>query len=305
MPANHPAAVSILYYNDDWGMAGRHTPDVLPHCRALFDRARLSEADIVVFHIPTLHVPGILRKRPGQCWVAWSMESSVNYPLLADPGFMAAFDWTMTYRRDADVWVPYLDASLAAGLAAPPQEKSAIALAVYFASNMRDRSGRMDYVRELMRHMAVDSYGKCLQNRRLPVDDGRASKLATLARYRFTLAFENSIEAGYVTEKYYDPLIAGSVPVYLGAPDIDAFAPGPRCHINAGDFPTPRALAEHLRALAADEDAYQLHLAWKAQPLSECFLAMVERTRVHHTAQLAELFRRQARLEPVSGAACA
>jgi hypothetical protein len=30
----------------------------------------------------------------------------------------------------------------------------------------------------------------------------------------------------YVTEKFFDPLIAGSVSVYLGVPDVDKLAPG-------------------------------------------------------------------------------
>lgn len=43
--------------------------------------------------------------------------------------------------------------------------------------------------------------------------------------YRFTIAFENAIADDYVTEKFYEPLLSGSVPVYLGAPNIDRFAP--------------------------------------------------------------------------------
>jgi hypothetical protein len=305
MDMNRDSAVTVLYYNDDWRMAPRELPDSSANCHALFERALFFHADVVVFHIPTLDLPDVLPKRPGQRWVAWSMESTANCPRLDDPGFMAAFDWTMTYRRDADVWVPYLNAGLATDLASPPREKAESALAVYIASNARDHSGRTRYVRDLMRHMRVDSYGRCLQNRRLPLDKGRATKLATLARYRFTLAFENSIEAGYVTEKYYDALVAGSVPVYLGAPDIDAFAPGAHCHVNVGDFASPRALARHLGMLAADEAAYQRHLAWKSQTFSVPFQTMVERTRRGLTAQLAELFRRPARPLPVSGVVCA
>jgi len=43
-----------------------------------------------------------------------------------------------------------------------------------------------------MHYLAVDSYGPSLRNRRLPVEDrGRETNLAVIARYRFTLAFEN------------------------------------------------------------------------------------------------------------------
>ena len=71
--------------------------------------------------------------------------------------------------------------------------------------------------------MQVDSYGTCLQNK--PWPEGLAPlhgsrKLSLLARYKFTLAFENSRAAGYVTEKLFQPLIAGSLPIYWGAPDV-------------------------------------------------------------------------------------
>jgi hypothetical protein len=70
-----------------------------------------------------------------------------------------------------------------------------------------------------------------------------------------------------VTEKFFDALIAGSVPVYLGAPNIDEFAPGEHCFVNASKFRNPRALADYLLHLAANESEYQSYLAWKETPL--------------------------------------
>jgi hypothetical protein len=108
-----------------------------------------------------------------------------------------------------------------------------------------------------MKYAKVDSYGDILRNRELPeVDCGRDTRLATLARYKFTLAFENSIAPDYVTEKFFDPLIAGSVPVYLGAPNVSDFAPADRCFINVADFSSPAALAAHLNILIQDAEAY-------------------------------------------------
>ncbi len=51
------------------------------------------------------------------------------------------------------------------------------------------------------------------------------NKHDTLRCFRFTLVFENCIFPGYVTEKIFDAMLAGSVPVYLGAPDIEDFVP--------------------------------------------------------------------------------
>ena len=105
---------------------------------------------------------------------------------------------------------------------------------VFFASNYNERSGRTRYVVELMRYLDVHSYGKCLRNNQLPAErDNRQGKLDTMATYKFTLAFENAIANDYVTEKFFEPLAAGSVPVYLGAPNIEEYAPGENCFINA------------------------------------------------------------------------
>ena len=41
-------------------------------------------------------------------------------------------------------------------------------------------------------------------------------KRETIGRFMFNMAFENSLEPGYVTEKPFDAMIAGTVPVYLG-----------------------------------------------------------------------------------------
>ena len=38
---------------------------------------------------------------------------------------------------------------------------------------------------------------------------------------------ENSISADYVTEKLFDAFAGGCVPIYLGAPNIEAFLPDP------------------------------------------------------------------------------
>lgn len=52
-----------------------------------------------------------------------------------------------------------------------------------------------------------------------------ASKWDVLSKYRFSLCFENSPMLGYLTEKIFDCLYAGTVPVYWGAPDIAKLVP--------------------------------------------------------------------------------
>ncbi|OFZ65884.1 MAG: hypothetical protein A2V79_06815 [Betaproteobacteria bacterium RBG_16_56_24] len=51
------------------------------------------------------------------------------------------------------------------------------------------------------------------------------NKLETISGYRFSICFENMAFAGYVTEKIVDCFVAGTVPLYLGAPDIEKIVP--------------------------------------------------------------------------------
>ena len=140
-----------------------------------------------------------------------------------------------------------------------------------------NRSGRIEYAAELMRYLDVHSYGKVLKNREdIPDDQWRPSKLDVIANYKFDLAFENAITEDYVSEKFFDPLIAGVVPVYRGAPNVERFAPGDHCVINAADFSSAAELARYLLHLHHNPAEYEAYLAWKERPFRPAFLALLE-----------------------------
>ncbi len=279
---------TLLFYNRYWEIdpAAGFAPGSVEGWTVSSDPGRIAEADAVVFHIPTMPDWSGLAKRPGQKWVAWSAESDISYPHLRHAPFLARFDVMMTYRLDSDVPVLYVDPWIHGQLRRPPVAKTEEATAVIFASNTRERSGRSEYILALMRHIRVDRYGKWNANRVLENDRGRETKLDTIARYKFTLAFENSLTKDYVSEKFYDPLIAGSVPVYHGTSTIETFAPGDRCYIDASDFRNPRELAEYLQELDRDPTRYAGYLAWKDRPFRQAFERLVESQREDYRVRL-------------------
>jgi hypothetical protein len=178
-------------------------------------------------------------------------------------------------------------ANLARALSTRPAPKTRDKLASLFISSGLNRSGRMEYAEELMRYMDVHSYGKVLRNRQIMGRDrNRPTKLDIIAGYKFDLAFENARGEDYVTEKFFDPLVAGSVPVYLGAPNVEEFAPGDRCFINTADFRGPRDLAEYMMHLDHDDAAYAAHFAWKEQPFRPSFRALLAGQEVPPFARL-------------------
>jgi hypothetical protein len=253
------------------------------------DLARLPEADAVVFHVPDMRRWSSIPRYPRNLWVAWSLESVVNYPVLADPFAMRAFDIRMTYERDADVWLPYFPPPdlIEAARRQPLPARTEVAPVVHFQSSGVDRCGRTAFAAELMRHIGVDSYGSDLRNRFLDEPDlGRTTKIGVVGRYRFCLALENSVARDYVTEKIFDAFLAGTVPVYRGAPNVAEFVPGPHSYIDANDFAGPAELAAYLRQLAADEDAYRAYFAWRENP-DPRFLDAMERSAEPVTVRLA------------------
>lgn len=51
------------------------------------------------------------------------------------------------------------------------------------------------------------------------------SKYEVLSQYAFALCFENMVMEGYITEKIFDCLYAGTIPIYFGAKDIADLIP--------------------------------------------------------------------------------
>lgn len=78
-----------------------------------------------------------------------------------------------------------------------------------------------------------------------------------LSRFKFTLCYEDMKEApGYITEKIFDAFAAGSVPIYLGASNIDSYIPK-ECFIDRRAFCDDAALYEFIRNMSSQEhEAY-------------------------------------------------
>lgn len=91
----------------------------------------------------------------------------------------------------------------------------------------------------------IDLYG--------PGWDGRpnwhgapADKFAVLKQYDFALCFENQVMPGYLTEKAFECLFAGTIPVYFGCPDVASYIP-PECFVDFRPFADYDELWDYLQ----------------------------------------------------------
>jgi hypothetical protein len=79
------------------------------------------------------------------------------------------------------------------------------------------------------------------------------NKLAVMSKFSFSIAYENIIDQrGYITEKIFDSLFAGCIPVYLGAPNISEYVPE-NCFIDRRKFDTNEALYEFMKNLTLEQ----------------------------------------------------
>lgn len=279
----------MLVYNTIWGEElSLKVMDVPAGWIITTDRRYYQQADAVVFHLPDLRqeLDYDLDKQPGQIWIGWYLESEENYPWIRSPEFRVTFDLWMSYRQDADVVYPYYrhEYSEVFSQQIPlnlKQNKTCM-----FVSNPVNKSGRMEYLKELMKYTGIDSYGKLFNNKLLHLDRGEETKLDICRNYKFVIAFENSIDIDYVTEKFFDPFIAGSVPVYFGAPNIKDYAPGDNCFLDVRQFENPQALSDFINTCYNDEQLYSTFFKWKNQPLCQAFLQKVIEQKEHPLVRL-------------------
>jgi len=111
----------------------------------------------------------------------------------------------------------------------------------------KDMSFRAEVFHRLSERRHVDSLGGVLNN----VGGRVGSKMDALKQYRFTLAFENILAFGYVTEKILQPLAAGSIPIYWGASEAKKDF-NPDSFIDATQFNSVDSLIDYVLTLADD-----------------------------------------------------
>jgi alpha-1,3-fucosyltransferase len=295
----------ILMWNE-WNLKMAEEPLSKVQCpkrSCLFttDMSLIQQSDVVVLHFDTLNdFPR--NRQPHQRFVFYHFESPENTAsiLMDDPRFrFDYFNWTMTYRRDSDIFLRDYYGSLVSKLSVNNNTRES--RYSYGNSEGQNRSNNHNKVNgdltskfsnnnhslfELKKRkskMVVWLVGNCHTkirreeyvrqlNKYVPVDIfGRCTKECPsncdeMIRndYKFYLAFENSWCPDYITEKFSRPLLYEAIPIVLGGADYSVFAP-PHSYINAREFSSPKDLAEYLVELDKSDSMYASYFNWKKE----------------------------------------
>lgn len=139
---------------------------------------------------------------------------------------------------------------------------------------------RAEFAKRLMEYKFVECPGRVLHNTDAPelsvrnAGDWHKSKISYINNFKFVIAFENSDNVGYITEKLMDAYKANSVPIYWGSTaDLSPFPK--ESMICAADYPTLDALIERVKEVDANTELYMNIL--RANPLrNPKFIQMIK-----------------------------
>lgn len=268
------SVVTMLLWSHPFGQHNNLSDCLERHqvagCRLTDDRLAYGEADAVIFHHRDLVGATALPQepRPGfQKWIWMNYESPSNTPNLAH--FEGIFNLTLTYRIDSDIFLPYgfLIPSLVRNASSnssqylqSPSASDVLRprLLAWVVSNWSESHRRVSFFRQLRRYLPVDVYGRVGR----PLEGG---VVELLRDYQFYLAMENSEHTDYITEKLWNPIEAGAIPVVLGPTrkNYERFLP-PEAFIHVDDFVSARELVQYLLTLRRRPELLMSHLRWRS-----------------------------------------
>ncbi|XP_041361779.1 glycoprotein 3-alpha-L-fucosyltransferase A-like [Gigantopelta aegis] len=263
--------IILLKNNPDWNWFSM-AQEGLEHCPSKctiinsFENFNINFASAVIFYA-TNYPKDLPIKKVGQVWIYFTLESPYfsQDTQFRNIEWRDKINWTMTYRRDSDIWYPYGRVSTRdspANIDYLPAARNKTKQVAWFVSHCTTPSRRQNYVKELRKYISVDTYGACGDLRCLP--EGSTKCFDMLSRhYKFYLSFESAFCRDYVTEKVFEFVLkADIVPVVRGGADYSKYLP-PKSYINTADFPSARHLGEYLSFLDSNDAAYSEYLQWK------------------------------------------
>ncbi|XP_003373831.1 transmembrane and coiled-coil domain-containing protein 4 [Trichinella spiralis] len=241
-------------------------------CIASNDKRLLSVSSAVIFELRDVQLSSIfLPKRPDQIFIFYSREAP---PQLFAPtlGVGNFFDHSVTYMPISWFHCPYgmvvkkkkkksESSGEESSTRREQQPNNRTRLAFWIASKCSTHSGREWLVERLARYIPIDTYGACgtLPLTREAFDHDQQRSLAKL--YKFRIVFENTVCRHYMTERFFEALIDGSVPVVLRRADYEPIAPE-HSFIAVDDFHSAQQLADYLNFLHTNPRQYEKYHQW-------------------------------------------
>ncbi|XP_069113402.1 alpha-(1,3)-fucosyltransferase C-like [Argopecten irradians] len=239
------------------------------NCRWSVDKYLHSVSDVIVFHGPSLDRIPIIRS-PDQTWVMISLESPLNFgPNYKLPAWKSVFNWTMTYRKDSDIYFPYSEVIKKENFKDDQNytqvlkdKKYSISWAVSHCGAASERDKYVEYLNSYVDD--INTFGKCGKFYCGEWEDSEICFTKMAKEHKFVLSFENSFCTDYITEKAFIPYTENIVPIVRGGSKYSTFLPK-GTYIDTNDFTTVKELADHIIEIDRHRNMYQDILTRKNQ----------------------------------------
>ncbi|KAF2883569.1 hypothetical protein ILUMI_22633 [Ignelater luminosus] len=248
------------------------------NCIVTYKDEDLEIADLVLFQMLFMVGPYELpqtKRNPNQIWTFVTEESPLHSFLYFTryqryPCFDGFFNWSMTYRMDSDIPMPY-----GRTIALKKEEKHKKfnfeewnkskrqdVLLVNVNSFCRAANSRWEYIDQLQKYITVHRYGACGQYK---CPGYVAKECLAASRYKFYLAFENSNCDEYITEKlWWNSFETRSVPIIMGTtPEILNQILPSHSYIHVNDYVNPKDLADYISHLNNTPNKLEKYLEWR------------------------------------------
>ncbi|XP_050298958.1 glycoprotein 3-alpha-L-fucosyltransferase A-like [Anthonomus grandis grandis] len=245
------------------------------NCEITYKDSDIVSSDIVIFHMHKTRSKNELPKdrNPKQIWAFLTDESPYHTfyppgPKLTD--FNGIFNWSMTYRMDSDIPVPYGRTVLRKTNETVSDSNMLLlkrrdVLVAILGSNCGGQNHRWEYVRKLEQYIEVHSFGEC-GNFKTACPGHFGADCPELNSYIFYLSFENSNCDEYVTEKlWWNAFHKNAIPIVMGSsPKTYKTLLPLNSYINIDDFASPRDLAQYLLRLNETEE-FKSFYNWRCE----------------------------------------
>ena len=274
--------ILILYWGYPWNLKSYVPPEGLigDECEVTHSRDKIKEADFVFFHFTTISsrdMPWKHYRNSDQIFVWWSAENPAVLGTIHEnwDAFDNFFNWTLTYRRDAEILGGYGYRYNAIGLKRGKKAVDDIIaskkkLAIWFVSQCNYTAGarrRMAFANELRKAgLNFDGHGRCFPDSPpIPRSDIELM-VKSIREHKFYFAFENGHHCkDYITEKFWDESLAlDAVPIVWGPVKEDLLSVAPLdSFVYAEDYESPQKLAEYIKFLDEHDDEYRKYFRWR------------------------------------------
>ncbi|GMR39082.1 hypothetical protein PMAYCL1PPCAC_09277, partial [Pristionchus mayeri] len=249
-----------------------------PYQCNVYNSSELSEedADVIIFHFRDVDkkMPIPKKRRPDQIYVSFLKEApihagnAVNIEHFAKNFFNSTVDYRVNNFTYSDLPIirrvaSEKDESLMRPLSEEAfeeivQRKTESVLAVI--SNCHAESKRMNYIKELSKHINITTMGGCFGKWRSTKEVEEMIK-----SHFFVIAFENIVCKDYATEKFFR-IRKDIVPIVLRRRIMEGLAPS-SSFVAADDYSSPRDLAAHLKSIVASREEYRKCADFDCWPL--------------------------------------